>query len=269
MNTSTTKALIIVSFGTTHDEGRAQSLDAIEEIAARRFPDWHVCQAFTSAAVRTRLSARGITYASLKEQLDRLHRQGFSVILVMPVLLLAGIEYEKICRTMQLAQNRFKTIHIEEPLLASYDARISVLRHVCQSYRTTAADGIVCIGHGSAHAANRLYSLMQEEAQAAGLSQLHIGTIEAAPSFDDVSARILQARCSRVTLVPLLYTAGVHTAEDIAGRQEMSWRTRFEKAGIAVYAETRGLGEIPWMRELVLERCRQAVSLAESAAGGV
>ena len=49
------KAIIVVSFGTTYPETRKKTIQACEEAIQKRFPDFQVHRAFTSNVVIKRI----------------------------------------------------------------------------------------------------------------------------------------------------------------------------------------------------------------------
>ena len=53
-------AILVVHFGTTHDDTRRVTLDAINERIAAAYPELEVRQAYSSRIVRKRLATRGI-----------------------------------------------------------------------------------------------------------------------------------------------------------------------------------------------------------------
>ena len=53
-------ALLMVHFGTTHDDTRAQTIDAVNAQARKAFPDLEFREAYTSRIIIRRLKARGI-----------------------------------------------------------------------------------------------------------------------------------------------------------------------------------------------------------------
>lgn len=53
-------ALLMVHFGSTYDDTRALTIDAVNSLAKSEFPDMEVREAYTSRIVIRRLKARGI-----------------------------------------------------------------------------------------------------------------------------------------------------------------------------------------------------------------
>ena len=53
-------AVLLVSFGTTHDDTRAATIDAMAQKVRASYPQLQVVQSFTSRIILRRLKARGI-----------------------------------------------------------------------------------------------------------------------------------------------------------------------------------------------------------------
>ena len=64
----------------------------------------------------------------------------------------------------------------------------------------------------------------------------------------------------KVVLEPLMVVAGDHANNDMAGDEEGSWKTEFEKAGFEVECILKGLGENEEIRELYVQHAGEAVS---------
>lgn len=75
-------ALLMVHFGTTFDDTRAFTIDAINEKAREAFPDMKVEEAYTSRIVISRLKKRGIVKPTPREALLRLAADGYTHVFV-------------------------------------------------------------------------------------------------------------------------------------------------------------------------------------------
>ena len=72
----------------------------------------------------------------------------------------------------------------------------------------------------------------------------------------ELSIRYLkQLKAKSVTLVPLMFVAGDHARNDIAG----DMRSELEANGFKAEALVRGLGEMPEIQNLFIEHIRQAI----------
>ena len=67
----------------------------------------------------------------------------------------------------------------------------------------------------------------------------------------------------RVVLRPLMIVAGDHANNDMAGDEEDSWKSVFEGAGYEVECVVEGLGQLPAIRELIVEHTREAMAANE------
>ena len=52
------KAMLTVSFGTTHDDAEASCIRPVEEALHRAFPEWNVYRAWTSRLIQKKLQER-------------------------------------------------------------------------------------------------------------------------------------------------------------------------------------------------------------------
>ena len=66
---------------------------------------------------------------------------------------------------------------------------------------------------------------------------------------------VLQAHVP--TLLPLLLTAGSHTARDIAGEAPESWRSLLASEGYEIRAVPQGLAELPGFRARIAAAARE------------
>ena len=71
------KAIIVVSFGTTYPETRKKTIQACEEAIQKRFPDFQVHRAFTSNVVIKRIKENeGISVPTVNQLLEQLKKDG-------------------------------------------------------------------------------------------------------------------------------------------------------------------------------------------------
>lgn len=110
-------ALLMVHFGTTHDDTRALTIDAINAKAREAFPDLEMREAFTSRIIIRRLKARGIEKLTPLDAMLRLRSEGFTHVIVQSSNIIDGVEMESLRRDMESVQPFFKEIRIGTPLL--------------------------------------------------------------------------------------------------------------------------------------------------------
>ena len=119
---------------------------------------------------------------------------------------------------------------------------------------------VVFMGHGTEHEANGVYPKLQDMLTSDGYSNYFIGTVEAAPTLDDVLAAVKNGGYKRVILEPLMVVAGDHANNDMAGSDEDSWKTAFENEGYEVVCLLRGLGENEEIRQIYVDHTQAAIN---------
>jgi sirohydrochlorin cobaltochelatase len=115
------------------------------------------------------------------------------------------------------------------------------------------------MGHGTEAESNKVYAKMQELLTNKGFRNYYVGTVEATPTLDDLLELVKQGGYKKVVLEPLMVVAGDHANNDMAGDEEGSWKTEFEKAGYSVECILQGLGENEAIRNIYVEHARAAI----------
>ena len=255
-------ALLMVHFGTTYDETRGKTIEAINEKARAEFPELTVREAYTSRIVIRKLKTRGIEKLTPLEALIRLRADGFTRVIVQSTTLLDGAEMESLRRDVASVEGFFEEVRVGTPLLYSVDDCARVCE-ILTGRHADAADAkqkahVVFVGHGTYTPATATYSQIDYLFTAQGQPLFHVATIEGYPTFDTMLARLKAAKARRVTLVPLLFVAGDHASNDIA----IDWREALEKEGLQVDCRLEGLGEIPEIQDIYLEHIRFSLNHA-------
>ena len=84
------KAILSVSYGTTDREQCAGTIDRVENLYRRTFPDCAIYRAFTSKFVIQTLRKTETHVDTVTEALDRLCAAGFDEVYVQPTHVIAG-----------------------------------------------------------------------------------------------------------------------------------------------------------------------------------
>jgi sirohydrochlorin cobaltochelatase len=249
-------ALLLVHFGTSYDETRARTIDAINAKAQASFPELSFREAWTSRIVIRILKARGIQKQTPLEALLALRAEGYTRVIVQSTTLLEGAEMESLRRDVASVEGFFQDIRVGAPLL--YDVTdcqrvVDILsaRHADQADGKQKAH-VVLVGHGTYTPATATYSQLDYMFQAQGHPLFHVATLEGYPTFETMCAQLKAAKARRVTLVPLLFVAGDHASNDIA----VDWKQALEAEGLQVDCCLEGLGEIPEIQDIYLEHIR-------------
>ena len=252
-------ALLMVHFGTTYDETRAKTIEAINAKARTCFPELEFREAYTSRIVIRKLKGRGIEKQTPLEALLRLRADGFTRVIVQSTTLLEGAEMESLRRDVASVAGFFEEIRVGAPLL--YDvADCQKVVGILSGRHADAADAkkkshVVLVGHGTYTPATATYSQIDYMFAALGQPLFHVATLEGYPTFDTMLERLKEAKARKVTLVPLLFVAGDHASNDIA----VDWKEGLEAAGLQVDLRLEGLGEIPEIQDIYIDHIRHSL----------
>ena len=278
------KELLVVSFGTSFNDSRAEDIGGIESALQEAYPDWAVRRAFTAQIIINHVLARdGEKIDNVEQALERAAANGVKELVIQPTHLMHGAEYDELTQAVDNFRDMFESVEIAEPLLGEVGADASVVnadketvaKAVVQtaveaagydSIEAAAEDGtaFVFMGHGTSHAAKVTYSQMQTQMEDLGFNNVFIGTVEGEPeetSCEAVIGKVKEAGYTNVVLRPLMVVAGDHANNDMAGEDEDSWVSQFEASGAFEKVDTQiaGLGSIPAVQEIYVQHTGEVV----------
>lgn len=239
-------AILMVHFGTTHDDTRALTIDAMNKKAKDQFPNVEQREAYTARIVIKRLGDRGIVKQKPLDVLHQLHKDGYTHVLVQTSTIIDGVEMESLLKDIAAVKSEFKEIRIGDPLLYSpddYEKLINVL-----TKDTDPQTAYVWVGHGTYDSNTAQYAMLDYMLKAKGHHNYFVGTIEGYPSYDDMLQQLKASGLKKVVLVPLMFVAGEHAKNDIAE----DWKTDLEKDGYSVDVKMEGLGQNPEIQDLYI-----------------
>ena len=120
-------------------------------------------------------------------------------------------------------------------------------------------DAVLIMAHGTPDPANAYYSVIQDRIHTLGMKNVFIYTVEGTPNLEQVIPQLKLHGIKHVTLMPFMMVAGDHANNDMAGDEDGSWKTEFEKAGYDVTCLVRGLGELEPIQQLFVEHAQAAI----------
>ena len=281
--------LLVVSFGTSFNDSRAEDIKGIEDTLAEAFPDWSVRRAFTAQIIINHVQARDDEHIdNMQQALDRAVANGVKNLVVQPTHLMHGAEYDEMVGVIDEYRDKFESVAIAEPMLGEVgddatvinDDKAAVATAITDeavkvagydSMEAAAEDGtaFVFMGHGTSHTANVTYDQMQTQMDNLGFTNAFIGTVEGKPedtACDAVIDKVKEAGFKKVILRPLMVVAGDHANNDMAGDEEDSWKSMFEASGDfdEVDCQIEGLGRIDAVEQLYVAHTQAAIdSIAE------
>lgn len=248
-----TKAILIVSFGTTHLDTLEKTIAAIELETAANFPEYVVYRAFTSQMVLDKLKNKeGLCWDNVKSAMKRMANDGIETVIIQPTHVINGIENEKMMSDILDFTDCFKRIRVGKPLLSSVADYNKAIHAVMAEIILKNDEALVLMGHGSDHHANSAYPALEYTFHALGYNQVLVGTVEGFPNLKNVMTKLEITDVEKVILLPFMVVAGDHAKNDMAGKED-SWKTELEAEGYEVEAVLKGLGEMKGIRNIFME----------------
>ena len=272
------KELLVVSFGTSFNDSRAQDIGGIEKALQAAYPDWSVRRAFTAQIIINHVQARdGEKIDNMDQALQRAVDNGVKHLVIQPTHLMHGAEYDELCATAESYKDKIETIEIAEPLLGEVgqdgsttnaDKKAVAEALTAEAVKAAGYESLedaakdstafVFMGHGTSHAAAVTYTQMQTQMEELAYGNVYIGTVEGKPAetaCEAVIERIKEAGYKKVVLRPLMVVAGDHANNDMAGDDDDSWKSQFLASGAfdTVTCQIGGLGGIPAIEQIYVE----------------
>lgn len=261
------QAILVVSFGTSYNDSRTNTIKAVEDAIAAANPEYDVRRAFTAQIIIDKLAKRdNVVIDNFGEAIERAIADGVKTLVVQPTHLMNGYEYNDVIAELAEYEDAFEKVVVGAPLLTTDEDFAAV----CEAITAETKDfddgqtAICFMGHGTEAESNQVYEKFQGVLKDGGFENYYIGTVEAEPSLEDVIAAVGEGEYKKVVLEPLMVVAGDHANNDMAGDEEGSWKTEFEAAGYEVDCQLKGLGEMAAIRDLYVAHVAEAIaSLAE------
>ena len=193
--------ILVVSFGTSFNDSRAEDIGGVEKALQAAYPDWSVRRAFTAQIIINHVQARDDEKIDNMDQaLERAVDNGVKNLVVQPTHLMHGAEYDELTEAVENYKDKFESVKIAEPLLGEVGADETAINEdkaavaeaiTAEAVKTAGFDSLdaakeegtafVFMGHGTSHTAKISYSQMQTQMEQLGYENVFIGTVEGEP----------------------------------------------------------------------------------------
>ena len=276
--------ILVVSFGTSFNDSRAEDIGGVEKALQAAYPDWSVRRAFTAQIIINHVQARDDEKIDNMDQaLERAVNNGVKNLVVQPTHLMHGAEYDELTEAVENYKDKFESVKIAEPLLGEVGADETAINEdkaavaeaiTAEAVKTAGFDSLdaakeegtafVFMGHGTSHTAKISYSQMQTQMEQLGYENVFIGTVEGEPedtACEAVIEKLKNAGYKKVILRPLMVVAGDHANNDMAGDDDDSWKSQFEASGVfdSIDTQIAGLGDIDAIQQLYVAHTQAAI----------
>ena len=276
--------LLVVSFGTSFNDSRAEDISGIEKALEAAYPDWSVRRAFTAQIIINHVQARDDEKIDNVDQaLERAVDNGVKNLVVQPTHLMHGAEYDELVETLDNYKDKFETVTVAEPMLGEVGSDATVINEdkakvaeaiTAEAVKTAGYDSLdaakedgtafVFMGHGTSHSAKVSYSQMAAQMKDLSYDNVFIGTVEGETeetACENVIEAVKEAGYTKVVLRPLMVVAGDHANNDMAGDDEDSWKSQFTASGYfdSVDTQISGLGRIEAIQQIYIDHTKDAI----------
>jgi sirohydrochlorin cobaltochelatase len=260
MKTMTLKkdpAIVIAAFGTTTEA--MVTFDFFEEQLRKDLPDRYkklrIEWAFTSEIVRERANEKfkkaGINkrFRSLAQVISDLEDEGYRKIVVQPLHIFPGIEYESVLRMIEGLREAFQDfdlrIKVGIPLLAHWEDLKATVEALKEELLPPSEGCNILVAHGTGETMNgaNITYLGLERIVNVYYPNVFIGTVEGIQTRTEAFKKAHQCNPKKIRFVPFMFVAGDHIMNDIMGQKpdddgNLSWALEMKRAGFDVEAPT-------------------------------
>ena len=258
------KAILVVSFGTSHLEALKNSIEKIEDRIKDEFKDYEVFRAFTAHSIIKKLKERNnLDILTPEEALEDLKSKGFEEVIVQPLHIIPGEEFDYIKGVVEHKKDDFQDIKLGRPIFfyqgmnglpEDYSLFIDSIKPILAG-----EESVILFGHGTEHPSNAVYGMLQTVLSDEDYENVFVATIEGYPTVKNVLKKIKKRGIKKTKLVPLLLVAGDHVKNDMASDKEDSLKSILQREDIEVTLHMHGLGEIDKFDELYINRIYDSI----------
>ncbi|MDA3731895.1 sirohydrochlorin cobaltochelatase [Niameybacter massiliensis] len=254
------KAILVVSFGTSYLEQKKESIDPCIHAIEEAFSDWDVYESFSSSFLRKRLlKEHNLKMLSPEESMETLQQEGYEKVIIQPLFLIEGIEYDKLLELQQAYEGEtgIHQVAVGKALLSTQQDYTKVVKELEDLYSGLDSD-LLLLGHGTTHQAHASYAQLREMLDKTTLNCI-VTTLE-----DRSHLEMLPFKNEKVTVVPFMLVAGMHILRDVMGDHEESFKYGLEQMGKQVEVVKKGLGSYTSTRAVYIGHIQNVIDTWEN-----
>jgi len=254
------KAVLVVSFGVSHQETRKKTIAVCEQEIKQSFAEYDFFRAYTSHRIIEKIKKKEqLVIDHFHIALENIYRAGYVEVLVQPLYVVGGEEFNQLKWHLLSYEHKFKKIQLGRPLLtymADYIETVEVMKEQLPQLKDHEA--LIFMGHGTANVAQAAYCALEYVLRDREINAF-VGTLTGYPGIDQIIKNLELNQGKTVILMPFLLVTGYHVMKDMKGEQAESWKNRLEIRGYEVQVILKGLGEYPGIRKQFINHAHQSV----------
>lgn len=254
------KVILLVCFGTVNKSAIENYIVPMEEEIRKEFNNKYlVLKAFTSKVLIKILKTKeNISIPRVDEALFYLGSEGYNEVIIQPLHVISGAEYEDIKNIMKEYEYSFKSLKIGKTLLGFEGTELeTACDKVVYAIKSEVPKdrNVVLVGHGSKTGLNESYYKLEERFRELGYMNLLIGTLEGERNLEVIINEIKNREMKEVLIMPILMLPGNHAKKDIECG-EKSWAQKISNEGIEVDVNMKSLIEYEKIRTVYIDEIK-------------
>jgi sirohydrochlorin cobaltochelatase len=254
-------AIVLAAFGTSTEA--FATYNQFEQKVKARFPGYEIRWAFTSRKVRQKLAQeKGQKLNDLPTTLADLKAAGFTRVAIQSLHVVPGEEWDKkvVEESRKIPGLR---VVLGKPLLSSKQDQELVLQALARTFpKDLKSNAVVMVAHGSpSPEGTAAYLTFNRMLRARYPHQnVFLGTVEGKPTRQETMEAVKKSGAATVVLMPFLFVAGEHVANDILGDNPESWKSELLKQkAYRIEGITQGLGYQEGIIKIYLDHLARAL----------
>lgn len=270
--------VILAAFGTSTKAGI--TYDVIGKRVGEAFPQNPVHWAFTSGIIRKKMNAKWekegspTRLYSLEEVLETLRAQGVRKVVVQPLHIFPGEEYEEVLKAIA----RFPDLRIEtgNALFQKWEDMYDVVDALKPDFLPADKGSNIVVAHGtpSTDKPSNIAILGLDRYLSKRFSNVFLGAVDGVVTRNDAIDASLDFPVKNARFIPLMLVAGDHIMNDIMGDEPESWKSELERGGVKTDCPTvridseeyyKGLGFLPETSEIFIRMIRESLGRLDKA----
>lgn len=190
--------------------------------------------------------------------LEDLKQKGYTHVYCLPLYIIAGVEYNRLCSDISAYENSFEFIRCAMPLLSESRDYMELVSAIIGSGVISHSDetAYILTGHGTNHYSNCAYPALDYYFRQSGQDNIFVGTISGYPDMETVFRQLEKHNFRKVTFIPLMIGAGRHFKKDVIGEGENSWKSFLERNGLETHAYMHGLAECQAVQDIFFKHLK-------------
>ncbi|MBQ3438339.1 MAG: sirohydrochlorin cobaltochelatase [Fusobacterium sp.] len=250
-------ALFMVHFGTTHDDTRELTINAMNKKFQEEFKEYDFFEAYTSRIILKKLKDRDFIKEHPLKALENIVEKGYENIIVQSSHVIPGIEYENLLQELAQFSEKFKSIKVGKPLLYNVNDYKKIVEALAEDYvPKNKKEALVLVCHGTDSPVGASYAMIEYVFDEYGYENVYVVSTKEYPLMDTLIKKLKKDGIEEITMAPFMFVAGEHAKNDMA----VDFKEELEEEGFKVNKVIlKGLGEFETILNIFLEHLKAAI----------